>query len=248
MIESAPALAPRQRALVLFSGGQDSTTCLAWALDRYAHVETIGFHYGQRHAIELACRGPIREAIKSMNTRWAKRLGDDHVIDASVIAQLGATAMTSDAAIEIAANGLPTTYVPGRNLLFLTLAAAFATRRKVTILVGGMCQTDFSGYPDCRDDAIKAMQVALNLGMNEHFALETPLMWREKAHIWALADALGGSTFVDLIREQTHTCYLGNRTDRHPWGYGCVTCPACVLRASGYEVYRAAQNAVVAQP
>lgn len=244
MIESATALSSRQRALVLFSGGQDSTTCLAWALERYAHVETIGFDYGQRHAVELACRAPIREALKTMNALWAKRLGDDHVVDASVIAQLGATAMTSDAAIEIAANGLPTTFVPGRNLLFLTLAAVFATRRKVTILVGGMCQTDFSGYPDCRDDAVKAMQVALNLGMNQHFALETPLMWRDKAEIWALAEALGGTALVDLIREQTHTCYLGNRSDRHPWGYGCGTCPACALRASGYDAYRAALGTV----
>ncbi len=224
--------------LVLFSGGQDSTTCLAWALERYPHVETIGFDYGQRHAIEMTCRVPIRDAMRALSSRWNARLGDDHVVDASMINTVGATALTSDAAIEFDAEGLPTTFVPGRNLLFLILAAALATRRKLTVLVGGMCETDFSGYPDCRDDTIKAMQVALNLGMNRRFALETPLMWRDKAATWKLAEELGGSTFVDLIREQTHTCYLGDRLTRHVWGVGCGSCPACLLRARGYDAYR----------
>ncbi len=224
-------------ALVLFSGGQDSTTCLAWALERYARVETVGFDYGQRHAIELTCRAPIRDAMRALSGRWDARLGDDHMIDASVINAVGTTALTSDAAIEFDAEGLPTTFVPGRNLLFLILAAALATRRRLTVLVGGMCETDFSGYPDCRDEAIKAMQVALNLGMNRRFALETPLMWHDKAATWRLAEELGGIAFIDLIREETHTCYLGDRLTRHPWGVGCGSCPACLLRAKGYGAY-----------
>jgi 7-cyano-7-deazaguanine synthase len=230
-------------ALVLFSGGQDSTTCLAWALERYARVETIGFDYAQRHAVELACRAPVRDALRRLSAHWDARLGDDHVVDASVINHVGATAMTSDAAIAFDADGLPTTFVPGRNLLFLILAAAVATRRKLTVLVGGMCETDYSGYPDCRDDTIKAMQVALNLGMNRRFALETPLMWIDKAATWKLAESLGGLALVDLIRTETHTCYLGNRVTRHTWGVGCGTCPACLLRARGYEEYRASRDA-----
>ena len=241
--EATEAIA-RRGALVLFSGGQDSTTCLAWALARYRHVETIGFDYRQRHGVELTCRAPIRDALRKLSVAWDDRLGDDHMIDASVIAQLGATAMTSDAPIETDERGFPTTFVPGRNLLFLILAAAVAMRQKLTILVGGMCETDFSGYPDCRDDAIKAMQVALNLGMNERFALETPLMWRDKSETWALAETLGGTALVDLIRELTHTCYLGNRSDRHAWGTGCGACPACVLRARGYASYRARSKAL----
>ena len=225
-------------ALVLFSGGQDSTTCLAWALERYRHVETIGFDYGQRHAIEMTCRTPIRAAMRALSPRWVERLGDDHVLDASVINTVGATALTCEAAVGFDAEGLPTTFVPGRNLLFLILAAALAARRRLTVLVGGMCETDFSGYPDCRDDAIKAMQVALNLGMNRRFALETPLMWHNKAATWKLAETLGGRSFVDLIREQTHTCYLGDRVTRHEWGLGCGSCPACLLRARGYDAYR----------
>lgn len=227
-------------ALVLFSGGQDSTTCLAWALDRYRRVETIGFDYGQRHAVELTCRAPIREAMRAMSPRWAERLGDDHLLDASMIAAISETAMTSDAAIECDAAGLPTTFVPGRNLLFLVLAGAVAARRNLTILVGGMCETDFSGYPDCRDDTIKAMQLALNLGMDRRFAVETPLMWLDKAATWKLAETLGGRRFVDLIRDDTHTCYLGDHVTRHPWGLGCGTCPACALRARGYQRYLAA--------
>ncbi len=225
-------------ALVLFSGGQDSTTCLAWALERYRHVETIGFDYGQRHAVELTCRAPIRDAMRRLSPVWNARLGDDHLLDASVIGKIGNTALTSDAAIEFDAEGLPTTFVPGRNLLFLVLAGAVAVRRHLTIVVGGMCETDFSGYPDCRDDTVKAMQVALNLGMNRRFALETPLMWLDKAATWRLAEALGDQVFVDLIREQTHTCYLGDHVTRHAWGFGCGTCPACLLRARGYETYR----------
>ena len=229
----------QRRALVLFSGGQDSTVCLAWALGRYGRVETIGFDYGQRHAVELACRGPIRDAMRRVSPAWDERLGDDHVLDASSIGQAGRTALTSDAAIEFDAQGLPTTFVPGRNLLFLVLAGAVASRRDVTVLVGGMCETDFSGYPDCRDDAIKAMQVALNLGMDRRFALETPLMWLDKADTWRLAESLGGAAFVDLIVEETHTCYVGDHETRHAWGYGCGECPACQLRARGYEAYRA---------
>jgi 7-cyano-7-deazaguanine synthase len=216
-------------ALVLFSGGQDSTTCLAWALARYAHVETIGFRYGQRHAVELDCREPIREALAS------PRLGMDHVVDlTTAIAGLGQTAMTADIAIEMDQGGLPNTFVPGRNLLFLTCAAAIAWRRGLRRIVTGVCETDFSGYPDCRDDTIKAMQLALNLGMDRRFILETPLMWRDKAATWALGHDLGGQSLVDVIRERTHTCYLGERTQRHAWGFGCGTCPACQLRAQGW--------------
>jgi 7-cyano-7-deazaguanine synthase len=228
-------------ALVLFSGGQDSTTCLAWALERYARVETIGFDYRQRHAVELDCREPIREGLRRLDARWDAGLGCDHLLDASVIGAIGSTALTSDAAITVDAQGLPTTFVPGRNLLFLTLAGAVAARRGLTVLVGGMCETDFSGYPDCRDDTIKAMQLALNLGMNQRFALETPLMWLDKAATWQMAETLGGAPFVDLIREQTHTCYLGDRTHRHAWGYGCGECPACLLRSVGYVRYREAK-------
>jgi 7-cyano-7-deazaguanine synthase len=238
MTAAESAASAARGALVLFSGGQDSTTCLAWALERYAVVETIGFDYGQRHAVELTCRGPIRDAMRGLKPEWGARLGDDHLLDASVIAGIGSTALTSGAEIALDGQGLPTTFVPGRNLLFLTLAAAVAVRRNLTILVGGMCETDYSGYPDCRDDTIKAMQLALNLGMDRRFALETPLMWLDKAETWRLAASLGGDAFIDLIRDQTHTCYLGDRTHRHPWGRGCGSCPACLLRARGYEVYR----------
>ena len=217
-------------ALVLFSGGQDSTTCLAWALARYPRVETVGFHYGQRHAVEMACREPIRSALAS------PALGVDHVVDlTATIGGLGQTAMTAEIAIAMDDSGLPNTFVPGRNLLFLTCAAAIAYRRGLKRIVTGVCETDYSGYPDCRDDTIKAMQLALNLGMDRRYALETPLMWRDKAATWALAADLGGPTLVDVIRERTHTCYLGDRTHRHPWGYGCGTCPACQLRAQGWE-------------
>ncbi len=222
------------RALVLFSGGQDSTTCLAWALDRYRHVETIGFAYGQRHAIELDCRAPLRHALAS------PRLGSDHMVDlTTTLAGLGQTALTSETQIAMTDEGLPNTFVPGRNLLFLTCAAAIAWRRGLRRIVAGMCETDYSGYPDCRDDTIKAMQLALNLGMQRRFVLETPLMWRDKAATWQLAQTLGGDALVELIRAGTHSCYLGDRTQLHEWGYGCGTCPACMLRASGWQRWRA---------
>jgi 7-cyano-7-deazaguanine synthase len=227
-------------ALVLFSGGQDSTTCLAWALARYPHVETVGFRYGQRHAIELDCREPIRHALA------CPRLGPDHMVDlTATISALGQTAMTADIAIEMGqatgqGGGLPNTFVPGRNLLFLTCAAAIAYRRGLRHIVAGVCETDYSGYPDCRDDTVKAMQLALNLGMERRFILQTPLMWLDKAATWALAFELGGEGLVEVIRERTHTCYLGDRTNRHAWGFGCGTCPACLLRAQGWERWPAA--------
>jgi 7-cyano-7-deazaguanine synthase len=217
-------------ALVLFSGGQDSTTCLAWALARYPHVETVGFHYGQRHAVEMDCREPIRQALAS------PRLGLDHEVDlTATIAGLGQTALTTDIAFAMDQSGLPNTFVPGRNLLFLTCAAAIAYRRGLRRIVAGVCETDFSGYPDCRDDTVKAMQLALNLGMERRFVLETPLMWLDKAATWALAFDLGGQSLVEVIRERSHTCYLGERSNRHAWGLGCGTCPACLLRARGWE-------------
>jgi 7-cyano-7-deazaguanine synthase len=215
-----------ETALVLLSGGQDSTTCLAWALERYSYVETLGFFYGQRHAVELTCRLKVRENLAG------DRLGPDHVLDISAgLSALGATAMTGEIEIAMTAEGLPNTFVPGRNLLFLTYAGALAYRRGLRRIVAGMCETDYSGYPDCRDDTIKAMQLALNLGMQKRFVLETPLMWIDKAQTWAMADALG---IVNLVIEETHTCYLGDRSHRHAWGYGCGSCPACVLRAEGF--------------
>ena len=230
-------------ALVLFSGGQDSTTCLAWALDNFERVETIGFDYGQRHDIELTVRPTLREKIVQINPHWTGRLGPDHMLDLSLIASLSETAMTSEIEITTQKNGLPNTFVPGRNLMFLTVAATLAYRRGLDVIVGGMCETDFSGYPDCRDDTIKALQVAINLGMDSRFNLATPLMWLDKAQTWQLAQDLGGTALLDLIRNGTHTCYLGERGKRHEWGYGCETCPACVLRAKGYEKFRTAQQA-----
>jgi 7-cyano-7-deazaguanine synthase len=224
-------------ALVLFSGGQDSTTCLAWALARYRHVETVGFRYGQRHAVEMDCREPIRQGLAS------PLLGEDHIVDlTATIAGLGKTAMTAEIAIEMGQGGLPNTFVPGRNLLFLTCAAAIAYRRGLRRIITGVCETDYSGYPDCRDDTVKAMQLALNLGMERRFVLETPLMWRDKAATWALAFDLGGDRLVEVIRERTHSCYLGDRTNRHAWGFGCGTCPACLLRAQGWERWTASGN------
>ena len=225
-------------ALVLFSGGQDSTTCLAWALDRYRHVETVGFAYGQRHVVELDCRAPLRSALAA---EWADRLGPDHTIDLTATLQgIGGTALTSEIAIAMTDEGLPNTFVPGRNLLFLACAAALAYRRGLRRIVAGMCETDYSGYPDCRDDTIKAMQLALNLGMQRRFVLETPLMWRDKAATWAFANALGGPRLVELIRTGTHSCYLGDRSRLHEWGYGCCACPACELRAVGWRRWRGA--------
>ena len=224
-------------ALVLFSGGQDSTTCLAWALSRYAKVETIGFDYGQRHAIELDVRPPLLNKIRTLSAEWDAKLGEDHMVDLSLIGKISDTALTRDVEIAMQSNGLPNTFVPGRNLLFMTVAATVAYRRGLDVLVGGMCETDFSGYPDCRDDTMKALQVALNLGMATRMKLETPLMWIDKAQTWRLAHELGGQQLVDLIRADTHTCYLGERGALHDWGYGCGKCPACELRARGYQQY-----------
>ena len=224
-------------ALVLFSGGQDSTTCLAWALSRFAHVETVGFDYGQRHSVELACRAPVIACIKAAFPHWAEKIGDDQVIKLDLLKAISDTALTTDVAIEMNANGLPNTFVPGRNILFLTVAAAIAYRRGIGTLVTGVCETDYSGYPDCRDDFVKAMQVTLNLGMAQRFNLETPLMWIDKAATWRLARDLGGTTLLDIIRDETHTCYLGDRSLRHEWGFGCGTCPACELRKNGYEKF-----------
>jgi 7-cyano-7-deazaguanine synthase len=227
-------------ALVLFSGGQDSATCLAWALDRYQHVETLGFNYGQRHSVELDCRTVFLKELRERFPQWAKRLGEDRLLDMSLLGQISDTALTQTKAIAFAASGLHNTFVPGRNLLFLTFAAALAYRRGLTVLVGGMCETDYSGYPDCRDDTIKALQVALSLGLDSRMVLETPLMWINKAETWHLAERLGGADLVSMIQEQTHTCYMGDRTQRFDWGYGCNQCPACELRRSGFQAYREA--------
>ena len=226
-------------ALVLFSGGQDSTACLAWALERYAQVETVGFDYGQRHRIELECRLTVRQQITEHFPRWAARLGPDHLLDLALLGRLSDSALTAERAIELAANGLPNTFVPGRNLLFLAFAATLAYRRSASVLVGGMCETDYSGYPDCRDNSLKAMQVALSLGLDAPMVVETPLMWLNKAQTWALSDALGGPALTELIVEHTHTCYLGQRGVRHAWGHGCGTCPACLLRAAGHSAWLA---------
>jgi len=224
--------------LVLFSGGQDSTVCLAWALQRFARVETVGFAYGQRHAVELTVRPRLRAAIAALNPDWAARLGEDHVVDVSGLAAISDTALTRDVAIEVAQSGLPTTFVPGRNLIFFCFAGAIAYRRGARHLVAGMCETDYSGYPDCRDDTLKAMQVALNLGMDQRFVVHTPLMWIDKAATFALAQDLGGDAFVDVLVEHTHTCYLNERGPMHDWGHGCGDCPACALRKRGFENWR----------
>lgn len=226
-------------ALVLFSGGQDSATCLAWALDRFARVETIGFDYGQRHRVELECRAAFRGRIARDFTAWAPRLGEDHTLALDALRAVSDTALTREAAIGMGTNGLPTTFVPGRNLVFLAFAAALAYRRGLKHLVAGMCETDYSGYPDCRDDTLKAMQVALNLGMETRFVLHTPLMWLDKAATWRLAESMGGPALVEAIRQDTHSCYLGDRSHRHHWGLGCGTCPACELRRRGWDAYRA---------
>jgi 7-cyano-7-deazaguanine synthase len=226
-------------ALVLFSGGQDSTTCLAWALERFPHVETLGFDYGQRHAIELACREKLRAGLGVIKESWAASLGEDHTLKLDALGEVSNTALTREMEIEIGEGGLPNTFVPGRNIVFLTFAAALAYRRGLRHLVAGVCETDYSGYPDCRDDTIKALQVALNLGMESRFVLHTPLMWIDKSATWELAEALGGLPLVDLIIKDSHTCYLGQRGERHDWGHGCGTCPACALRAEGYRRFSA---------
>lgn len=225
-------------ALVLFSGGQDSTVCLAWALEQFAHVETVGFTYGQRHAVELEARPRIIARLRAAFPSWAGLLGADHMLDIASFGAIAATAMTREVAIETAADGLPNTFVPGRNLVFLTYAAALAHRRGIASLVGGMCETDYSGYPDCRNETLQMLAKALSLGMARDIVIETPLMWMSKAATWGLADRLGGRRLVDLIVEDTHTCYLGDRQTRHAWGYGCGTCPACELRAKGWEQWR----------
>jgi 7-cyano-7-deazaguanine synthase len=226
-----------ETALVLFSGGQDSTVCLAWALERFAGVETIGFSYGQRHVVELEVRPRVREKMAALNAGWGRRLKDDHVIALDALSAISDTALTRDVAIRIAENGLPTTFVPGRNLIFFAFAGALAYRRGAKHLVAGMCETDYSGYPDCRDDTLKAMQVALGLGMDRRFVIHAPLMWIDKAATFAMAHDIGGPAFVDLLVEETHTCYLGDRAHRHEWGYGCGDCPACRLRAEGFAAW-----------
>ena len=227
-----------RKALVLFSGGQDSTACLAWALERYSQVETLGFDYGQRHRIELDCRTRVRDEVRAAFPDWGARLGEDHLLDLRLLGQISDTALTSERAIEMQANGLPNTFVPGRNLLFLNFAAALAYRRGASVLVGGMCETDYSGYPDCRDNTLKALQVALSLGLDAPMTVETPLMFLTKAQTWALTQRLGGDALNELIVEHTHTCYLGERGARHAWGHGCGQCPACALRRQGYETWR----------
>lgn len=229
-------------ALVLFSGGQDSATALAWALERYTRVETIGFDYGQRHRVELECRTQFLNKLRAAFPHWGARLGDDHLLDLGLLGQVSDTALTADRAIAFNTSGLPTTFVPGRNLIFFTFAAAVAYRRGLSVLVGGMCETDYSGYPDCRDDTLKSLQVTLGLGLDQRMVIETPLMWIDKAQTLRLARALGGDTLVALITEDTHTCYLGDRRTRHAWGYGCGQCPACALRARGYEGFAAAEH------
>ncbi|GBQ06736.1 7-cyano-7-deazaguanine synthase QueC [Acetobacter cerevisiae] len=234
---STPARASDEAALVLFSGGQDSATCLAWALARFGRVETLGFDYGQRHAVELECRETLRDGLRAQNPLWKERLGMDHTLALGALGDISDTALTRNAEIAMEKDGLPNTFVPGRNIIFLTFAAALAARRGIRHIVTGVCETDYSGYPDCRDDTIKAVQVALNLGMDSRYVLHTPLMWIDKAETWKLAEDLGGAPLVSLINEASHTCYLGDRGTLHPWGHGCGECPACALRRAGWEEY-----------
>ena len=224
-------------ALVLFSGGQDSTVCLAWALERFARVETVGFHYGQRHAVELELRPALRERMAALKPAWEQRLGEDHMVQLDALAKISETSLTRETEIAFAADGLPNTFVPARNLIFFTFAGALAYRRGARHIVAGMCETDYSGYPDCRDDTVKAMQVALSLGLDKRITLHTPLMWIDKAATFALAAEIAGSPFLDLVVEATHSCYVGDRAHRHPWGYGCGECPACQLRAQGFAKF-----------
>ena len=227
---------------MLFSGGQDSTTCLAQALSMFERVETLGFDYGQRHSVEMAVRSTVREQLAQRFPQWAARLGEDHVLSLDVLKQIGGSSLTDDVAFAMQADGLPNTFVPGRNLLFLTLAGALAYRRGLTVIVTGVCETDYSGYPDCRDDTMKAQQLALNLGLERRLRIDTPLMWLDKAQTWQLAHDLGGDALVELVRVETHTCYQGDRSVLHDWGYGCGNCPACELRASGWKNWRASQS------
>lgn len=227
----------------MFSGGQDSTTCLAHALSKYDRVETLGFDYGQRHSVELQARLTVLQQLRTQCPQWAPKLGEDHVLSLDVLKQIGGSSLTEDVAFAMQADGLPNTFVPGRNLLFLTLAGALAYRRGLQVLVTGVCETDFSGYPDCRDDTMKAMQLALNLGLERRLRIETPLMWIDKAATWQMAQDLGGDALVQLIVQDTHTCYEGTRDVLHAWGHGCGHCPACDLRAKGWQRWRAAQAA-----
>jgi 7-cyano-7-deazaguanine synthase len=228
-----------RRALVLFSGGQDSTVCLAHALERYAHVETIGFDYGQRHLVELEARLHVRAQLLERFVHWGAKLGQDHVVDLSLLSQLSDTALTSEREIEMNAGGLPNTFVPVRNLLFFTVAASVADRRGLSVLIGGMCETDYSGYPDCRDNTLKSLQVAISLGLDKSMTIETPLMWLDKAATWAMTEQLGGEPLIELVIEHTHSCYLGDREHRHAWGWGCGLCPSCDLRRKGYDSWLA---------
>lgn len=239
MTDTSSQTATTDGALVLFSGGQDSTTCLAWALARFPHVETIGFDYGQRHRIELDQRYVLRDGLTRISPFWKERLGEDHTVRIDALGAISETALTRDAEIAFDAQGLPNTFVPGRNIVFLTFAAALAYRRGLRHIVAGMCETDYSGYPDCRDETIRATETALALGMDRHFSIHTPLMWIDKAATWSLAEELSGQALVDLIAEESHTCYLGERGARFDWGYGCGECPACRLRAAGWEKYAA---------
>jgi 7-cyano-7-deazaguanine synthase len=229
-----------KRALVLFSGGQDSTTCLAWALTNFDRIETVGFAYGQRHQSELEARPLILAKLRTQFPHWREKLGADHVLSLDVLREIGGSALTDDVAIGMRADGLPTTFVPGRNLMFLTAAAVLGYRRGIKDLVGGMCETDYSGYPDCRDQTIKATQRALALGLAREVTIHTPLMFIDKAETWRMAEKLGGERLVQIVRDETVTCYLGDREHRHDWGYGCGDCPACGLRAAGYERYQGA--------
>ncbi len=229
------------KALLLFSGGQDSATCLAWALNRFDHVETVGFDYDQRHSIEMQCRDIVREEVSGLNANWRQRLGDDHVLDLSVLGEISETSLTRDVQIEMSETGLPSTFVPGRNLIFLNFAAALGYRRGITTLIGGMCEADFSGYPDCRHETLDRTMESISLGMDRRFSLETPLMHVSKSGAWKMAHEIGGAELVDVILEKTHTCYLGERGTRFDWGYGCGTCPACELRAKGWENYQSGQ-------
>lgn len=224
-------------ALVLFSGGQDSTTCLAWALDKFSHVETVAFNYNQRHFVELECRKVVLQNIRVQFPEWADKLGEDHLLDIPVLGSISDTALTQDREIEFSKSGLPTTFVPGRNLLFLTLASAIAYRRGIEVLVGGMCETDFSGYPDCRDETIKSQEKTLSLGLDYPLIIETPLMWIDKAATWKMANDIGGNRLINIIKNDTHTCYLGDRSVSHDWGFGCGTCPACELRKTGWNKF-----------
>jgi 7-cyano-7-deazaguanine synthase len=225
-------------ALVLFSGGQDSTVCLAWALERFARVETVGFDYGQRHAVELSVRARLRERMAALRAEWKARLGDDHLVKLDALAAISDTALTRETAIEIADSGLPTTFVPGRNLIFFCFAGALAYRRGARHLVAGMCETDYSGYPDCRDDTIKAIQIALTLGLDKRVSIHTPLMWIDKADTFAMAEQIGGKAFLEIVIEDSHSCYLGDRSKHHEWGFGCGACPACQLRAQGFAKFK----------